>query len=279
MTGIGIRHSERRRALLEGLREGNPRRVALAGDIGDQGAVIALIELRPVGVAQRIEGGERLIGLAGGLLHPGARQNRGQIGDRALARRGEMLVGLLIVALLEGLAAEQELRDAMRRLDLDQLARELDGAIPIRRRGLEQKGLLQDQLVAGILGERFGIVVSRRDGIVVAARHAPGEIVSEQSAGTVNVRYGRGHLRIGGGSGENGQGKERPPRPFAEDGSFSIWHVRSAWRRPKHCASELPPSEEDYVFSRSPQPIKLLTLKGGAFVTAARGMPAVGLTY
>ena len=154
VTGIGIGHSECRRVLLEGLREGDPRRFALAGDIGDQRAVIALIELRPVGVAQAIEGGERLIGLAGSLLHPGARQDRGQIGDRALARRGEMLVGLLVVALLEGLAAEQELRDAMRRLDLDQLAGELDGVVPIGRGGLEQEGLLEDQLVVGILGER-----------------------------------------------------------------------------------------------------------------------------
>ena len=173
VTGIGVGHSEGRRVLLEGLREGDARRFALAGDIGDQRAVIALIELRPVCVAQTIQGGERLIGLSGSLLHPGARQDRGQIGNRALARRGEMLVGLLVVALLESLAAEQELRDAMRRLDLDQLAGELDGVVPVCRGGLEQEGLLKDQLVVGILGERPRIEVCCSGGVVVAARHAP----------------------------------------------------------------------------------------------------------
>ena len=173
MTGIGIRHSEGRRVLLEGLREGDARGFALACHVGDQGAVIALIELRPVGIAQAVEGGERLVGLAGGLLHPGAGQDRGEIGDRALAGRGEMLVGLLVVALLESLAAEEELRDAMRRLDLDQLAGELDGVVPVRCSGLEQEGLLKDQLVVGILGERPRIEVCCSGGVVVATRHAP----------------------------------------------------------------------------------------------------------
>ena len=145
---IGVGHPQGRRVLLEGLGEGDPRHVALAGHIGDQRAVVALIELCPVGIAQRIEGGECLIGLAVRLLHPGPRQDRRQIGDRTLTRRGEMLVGFLVVAALERLAAEQELRDAVRRLDLDQLARELDGAIPIGGRRLKQEGLLEDQLVA-----------------------------------------------------------------------------------------------------------------------------------
>ena len=118
-----------------------------------------------------------------------------------------MLVGLLVVALLESLAAEQELGDAMRRLDLDQLAGELDGVVPVRRGGLEQEGLLKDQLVVGILGERPRIEVCCSGGVVVAARHAPGEIIAEQSAGLA-FGYGRGHLRIGRWSGEDGQGKE-----------------------------------------------------------------------
>ena len=55
--------------------------------------------------------------------------------------------------------------------------------VPIGRGGLEQEGLLKDQLVVGILGERSRIEVCCRGGIVVAARHAPGEIIAEQSAG------------------------------------------------------------------------------------------------
>ena len=234
--------------------------------------MVALIELRPVRVAQRIEGGERLVGLAVRLLHPGPRQDRRQIGNRALTRRGEVLVGFLVVAALERVAAEQELRDAVRRLDLDQLARELDGAIPIGSRRFKQEGLLEYQLVAWVLGERPRIEIGRGRGVVVAAGHATGEIVAEQSAGLGTVGYRRRHFRIGRRSSENGQGKERPPRPFAEDRVFGSWHVRSAWRRPKQCGSKAPQcgfkgphsavqrplKGEDYAFSRCPQPKSLL---------------------
>ena len=149
MPGVGIGHPERRRVLLEGLGEGHAGHFVLAGDVGDQRAVVALIELCPIGVAQTVEGGEGLVGLAVGLLHPGARERRRQIGDRTLAGGGEMLVGFLVVAALEGIAAKQELRDAVRRLDLDQLAwRARMARSQMRRRRLEQEGLLEDDLVA-----------------------------------------------------------------------------------------------------------------------------------
>ena len=113
---IGVGHPERDGILLEGLGESLARDVVPAGDVGDQSAMIALIELRPIGIAQAVESGESVVGLAGGLLHPGAGERRGQIGDRTLARSGEMLVGFLVVAALEGIAAKQELGDAVRRV-------------------------------------------------------------------------------------------------------------------------------------------------------------------
>jgi hypothetical protein len=111
--------------------------------------VVALIELGPVGIAQTVERGEGLVRLAVGFLHPGAGECRGEIGDGSLAGGGEMLVGFLEVALLESLAAEQEAGDPVRGLDLDQLLGEVDGAIPMRRRRLEQEGLLENDLVGG----------------------------------------------------------------------------------------------------------------------------------
>jgi hypothetical protein len=192
-----------------------------------------------------------------------------------LTRRGEVLVGFLVIAALERLAAEQELRDAVRRLDLDQLARELDGATPIGGCRLKQEGLFEDQLVVRVLGERPRIEVGRGRRVVVAAGHAPGEIVAEESAGLGAVGYRRGHFRIGRRSSENGQDKERPPRPFAEDRIFGNWHVRSAWRRPKQCGSKAPQCDfkgphsavkgplkgKDYAFSRCPQPKSLFALE------------------
>ena len=51
VAGIGLGHPERAGILLEGLGKGRPRHVVLAGEVGDEAAMIALIELRPVGVA------------------------------------------------------------------------------------------------------------------------------------------------------------------------------------------------------------------------------------
>ena len=171
MARIGVGHSERGRVSLEGLREGLARQLVAPGHVGDQGAVIALIVLRPIGAAQRVERGERIAMLAVGLLHPGAGERRGEIGDGALAGGGEMLLRLLVVGLLEGLEAEHELGDAMRRLDGGELVGELDGAIPMRRGGLKQEGLLEDDLVLGVVGERLGVELGR--GQSCRGRRAP----------------------------------------------------------------------------------------------------------
>ena len=80
---------------------------------------------------------------AGGLFHPGAGERRGQIGDRTLARSGEMIVGFLVIAALEGIAPKQELGDAVRRFDFDEVLGQQDGAVPMRRGSLEQEGLLE----------------------------------------------------------------------------------------------------------------------------------------
>src|SRR4029079_3260145 len=106
MARTSVPQPKRTRILLEGLGESLAGDVVLAGHVGDQSAVVALIELGPVGIAQAVERGERIVGLSTGALHPSASKCRGEVGDRALARRGEMLVGPLIVTLLECLAAE-----------------------------------------------------------------------------------------------------------------------------------------------------------------------------
>ena len=185
MARIGLGNAERRRIFLKAWAKAWRRHVVLAGQIGDQATVIALIELGPIGVAQAVERGESLIGLAVGLLHPGAGERRGEIGDRPLARRREILFGVLVAALLERLAAEQEAGDPVGRLDLDQFLGKLDGAIPMGGGGLEQEGLLENDLVAGILGQSLGIEIGGGNGVVVAAGHAPGQIVAEQRAGIV----------------------------------------------------------------------------------------------
>src|SRR4030067_2388060 len=95
MARVGVGHPERRWILLEGLGEGLARHVMLAGDVGDERTVVALIELSPIGIAQTVEGGEGLVGLAVGLPHPGAGGGGGEIGDASRGRRPEKLGWLL----------------------------------------------------------------------------------------------------------------------------------------------------------------------------------------
>src|SRR5262249_6066169 len=153
------------------------------GEIGNERAMVALVELGPIGIAQTVESGKRLVGLAGSLVHPGAGQRRGEIGDRTLARLEEVFVGLVVAALLEGLAAEQETREPVGRVGLDQFLGKLDRIVPMGGGRFEQEGLLQDHLVLGILGERLGIELGGDFEVMVAAGHAAGKIIAKQRAG------------------------------------------------------------------------------------------------
>src|SRR3974390_1890217 len=99
-----------------------------------------------------------------------------------------MLVGLLVIAALKRVAAEQKLRDAMRRLDVDEFMRERDGAVPTCRRRFKQEGLLEDHLIGRVLGERPRIEVRSGRRVVVTTGHTSGEIIAKQSAGVGVVR-------------------------------------------------------------------------------------------
>ena len=116
--------------------------------------MIALIELRPIGVAQTIEGGERLSVLPAACCTQARARIEVEIGDRSLARRGEMLVCLLVSPCLK---ASQPSRNCAMRCDgstLTSSRASLMALVPIGGSGLEQESLLEDQLVLGILGER-----------------------------------------------------------------------------------------------------------------------------
>ena len=121
----------------------------------------------------------------------------------------------------------------MLRLDLDELLGKLDSAIPMRRRGLEQEGLLEDDLVAGILGERLRVKVRRHCSVMVAAGQAAGEIVAEQRARIGVLGRVGDHLGVGGGSDKNCHNEQRPLSPIAQGGLVHDRHIVSARAAPK----------------------------------------------
>ncbi len=198
--------------------------------------MIALIVLSPVGAAQTVERGEGLAVLAVGLLHPGAGQRRGQIGDGPLARGREALFRLLVVRLLEGLDAEQELSDAMGGLRLNQILGQRHRPIPARRRGFQQERLLEDDLVGRIAGQRLRIELRRSERVMTAPGDAAGKIAAEKAAGFRSFAVRWDHLRIGRWGRENCYENNRSPRPVAQSRSTGSHHaVGSVIYRPKFC--------------------------------------------
>ena len=182
-----------------------------------------------------------------------------------------MLVGFAELALLEGLAAQQELCDAVLWLDLDQRFGKLDGAVPMRRGGLQEEGLLEDDLVGRVLSERFGIEVGRRNGVMVATRHAARKVVAKQRAGVRMLRLLRDHLRISCRSGEDGDDEQRAPRPEAQGRVIDNRHIVSAFEPPQTLWKLVKPSPEGLRVFRWPgNPKASLGWKGGAFVAAFR---------
>ena len=97
-------------------------------------------------------------------------------------------------------------------LKFDQLLGELDGLVPIGGGRLKQEGLLEDQLVLGILGERPRIEIGGSGSVVVVAGNAAGEIIAKQRAGA-GFRLRRPNLRIGRRGGQNRYEKECLPPP------------------------------------------------------------------
>ena len=193
----------------------------------------------------------------------------------SLAGGGEMLVGFLEVALLESLAAEQEAGDPVRGLDLDQLLGELDGAIPMRRCRLEQEGLLENDLVGRILGERLGIEVGGGDRVMVAAGEAAGKIIAEQRAGVFGVLGG--DFRVGGGRRDERGKEERAPRQFAQSRTVHNFHMASAITPPQKCGS-YDPQPRLGAFRLCNKPKACLKANRGWFVAYWRDIGA-RLTY
>ena len=91
----GERSAQRAAVLAEHALVGGASVGPAAGEIGDQRAMVAQIELRPFGLLGGFERRERGIGIALGLLDPGDGERACQLADGTAARCLEMLFGLL----------------------------------------------------------------------------------------------------------------------------------------------------------------------------------------
>ncbi len=102
VAGVGQRDAQRALVVLGDALVGGARLRGAAGDIGNQGAMIAQEVRRPIRQLLAVQEIERLLGLVLRLINPGARQRARQFADRMAARLLEMIFGFLVAALLEG---------------------------------------------------------------------------------------------------------------------------------------------------------------------------------
>ena len=183
MAGEGERDAQRPLVVLGDALVGGAGLRGAAGDVADQGAMIAQEVQRPVRQLLPVQESERLLGLVLRLINPGARQRARQFADRMAARLQEVVFGFLVAARLEGGQPQECARGAMRGLCLDELARQDLHARPVAFAGFHLECVLDQHFVVGILLQRPGVIACRGRRVVLRARHAAGQIAAEQRAG------------------------------------------------------------------------------------------------
>ena len=142
VTRVGERGPQHAAVLPEATLIGGAGLLLLAGNVGDQRLVIVEIELRAFGLLRLLELSQCLGAVAGGKRRPAARERARQLADQTVACGLELLVGLLVVARLEAIEPEHEVRHAVGRILGDELLGQEDRARPVRLRGFRLEGLL-----------------------------------------------------------------------------------------------------------------------------------------
>ncbi len=188
MAGGSERDAQRRGVLAHRVLVGSLRLLRLPHDVGDQRLVIVEIELRPLGLLGHFEQLQRPLAVAGGSRGPGAGECARQLADRAIGSLAKLVVGGLVVARLEAVDAEQQVRHAVVRILGDELAGERNGAVPMALGGLGLEGLLEEHGVDGIEGQRTAVERGGAVVVVNALGEVGGKIAAEQRMG---VRLGR----------------------------------------------------------------------------------------
>ena len=206
MPGVGERDAQRGGVLAHGVLVGAKRVLRLVGDVGDQRLVIVEIELRPLRLLGHIEQLQRPLRVARGGRGPGARQRAGQLADGAVARLAELVVRLRVLAVLEAIDAEQQVRHAVFGALGDQLAGQWDCTVPVRLGGFRLEGLLQQHGVAGVEGE--SAAVEGRGAVVVirALGKVGGKVAAKQRMRVTFRREVVGSLSSAKAGGEHADG-------------------------------------------------------------------------
>ena len=116
----------------------------------------------------------------GSRHRPCRQQRRGEIGDRPADRLGELPARDRILLLLERAHPEDEPRDAIVLVDLQNALGELDRFVNLAIGQHRQEGAAEQLVVAGITAQRGAIIGRRRCGVALTTRVPGGEIAARR---------------------------------------------------------------------------------------------------
>ena len=173
---VSLDGTQRRRVGLVGALVALGRILAVVAEIEDQAAVQVLEDRVPIRAGEVVEGIDRAARIAGAGQRPCRQQRRRQIGYRAAHRLRETLAGERVLLLLERPHADDQPRDAVGAVDLDQPVGKLAGFLDITVGEDGEEGAAEEVGIARIGLEHVEVIGGRSRRVALGASMPRGQV-------------------------------------------------------------------------------------------------------
>src|SRR5262249_60214482 len=177
-TAISLHDAQRGRIELVGALEVLRGILLLTGDVEDQSLMQLLEDRVPIGARKLVDGVGRLFCLRRVCHRPGRQQRRGQVRAGPADRLRQLTARERVLLLLDRAHPENEPRDAVILVDLQNAFGELDSLLDFSVGKHRQEGAPKQLVVAGVAAQRSAVIGRRRRRVALTARVSSGEIAA-----------------------------------------------------------------------------------------------------
>src|SRR5262249_16134922 len=179
-TSIALHHAQRRWIKLVGALEALGGLLLLAGEVEDQRGMRLLEDGIPIRAGELVDGVGRPLSLGRVRHRPCRQQRRCEVGDRPTDRLGELAARNRILLLLDRAYPEDEPRDAIVLVDLQNALGELDPFVNLAIDEYRQEGPAEQFVVTGITAQRGAVIGRRRRDVALTTRVPSGEVAARR---------------------------------------------------------------------------------------------------
>ena len=197
-TSVALHHAQRGRIELVGALEALGGLLLLAGEVEDQRGMQILEDGVPIRAGELVDGVDRMLRLVRVRHRPGRQQRRRQVGDRPADRLGELAARGRILLLLDRTHPEDEPRDAIVLVDLQNALGEPDRLVDLAIGQHRQEGAVEQLVVAGIAAQRGAVIGRGRGGVALTTGVPGGEIAARRRGPRKAIARLRLRLRASG---------------------------------------------------------------------------------